>query len=584
MKKLYKRLLRFKNEYPQFIDIAIATLLAFLFFLLAILPLSKTAATFDERYHVLRGIALLQTGDFRINVHHPYFGNTLIALPAFLDQDVKTFSEDSDEWRRAHKDGITSDFVAANGGMINLSGEVLYYPRVVQIFITSIFIALYYFLIRGQFGFKTAAISSTFIAISPSILAHGSIVTTDIQSAITIFLTTLILYRYTKREIHTERRLLYLFLLLGFISLMTKFTAVVCIPIWTFILFWDSARRNNSPKLLIRGIKGIRVALLALALWFMAIFLAFGGEMRTLSQLEYENIEKIEEVKLELELYGYPELIQLYENQKLPIPYYIKGFFENVLGKNIIRHETFMLGKYHNIGPEYYLVALGTKESLFLIVSTVAASFRLIYKTVGLIRKERNKARIHPGTFLLFTLPIFLLFLSMVSSVRLGIRHLLPLIPFIALFVGCFYSEATKIFGNKKVFLWVVAGFLLSFISLIGQYPNYIGYFNEIAITPKNGYKILHDSNLDWGQNEIIALEYLEKNTDKQIIYMNETNDKVTPGRYHLVRLVNLFGDPLYQTEGHKQLRAIYDQGGIEPIEWIANTHWLIYIEDTRDL
>src|SRR5206468_11204129 len=32
-------------------------------------------------------------------------------------------------------------------------------------------------------------------------------------------------------------------------------------------------------------------------------------------------------------------------------------------------------------------------------------------------------------------------------------------------------------------------------------YPHYLAYFNELAGGPRNGYKRLVDSNLDWGQD-----------------------------------------------------------------------------------
>ena len=42
--------------------------------------------------------------------------------------------------------------------------------------------------------------------------------------------------------------------------------------------------------------------------------------------------------------------------------------------------------------------------------------------------------------------------------------------------------------------LWIVVSYIL-------VYPKYLAYFNEAAGGTNNGYKILTDSNLDWGQD-----------------------------------------------------------------------------------
>jgi hypothetical protein len=50
--------------------------------------------------------------------------------------------------------------------------------------------------------------------------------------------------------------------------------------------------------------------------------------------------------------------------------------------------------------------------------------------------------------------------------------------------------------------IWLIIASLLIF-------PRYLTFFNEIAGGPDNGYKILVDSNLDWGQELIGLREYM---------------------------------------------------------------------------
>src|SRR5262249_49882134 len=51
-------------------------------------------------------------------------------------------------------------------------------------------------------------------------------------------------------------------------------------------------------------------------------------------------------------------------------------------------------------------------------------------------------------------------------------------------------------------------------------HPHYLAYFNGLAGGPSNGYKILVDSNLDWGQDLKGLKKYVEK-TRMEPVYLN---------------------------------------------------------------
>jgi hypothetical protein len=47
-------------------------------------------------------------------------------------------------------------------------------------------------------------------------------------------------------------------------------------------------------------------------------------------------------------------------------------------------------------------------------------------------------------------------------------------------------------------------------VSVLSYYPHYIAYFNELVWDRKIAYKILADSNLDWGQSRDDLEKYQE--------------------------------------------------------------------------
>jgi Tfp pilus assembly protein PilF len=86
------------------------------------------------------------------------------------------------------------------------------------------------------------------------------------------------------------------------------------------------------------------------------------------------------------------------------------------------------------------------------------------------------------------------------SRFNIGVRHLLPIYPFLFVLIGGavqgLWRDGSRIKkgGLIIVGLWYVGSTLWSF-------PHYISYFNELAGGAKNGHKVLLDSNLDWGQD-----------------------------------------------------------------------------------
>jgi 4-amino-4-deoxy-L-arabinose transferase-like glycosyltransferase len=103
--------------------------------------------------------------------------------------------------------------------------------------------------------------------------------------------------------------------------------------------------------------------------------------------------------------------------------------------------------------------------------------------------------------------PMVLYFLcASASKVQIGVRHLLPMIPFFALAAGC---GLARVWERSR---WA-AGLLAAWtaVSVLRVEPFLLAYFNEAAGGPENGRNWLVDSNLDWGQDLKALGEGLKK-------------------------------------------------------------------------
>ena len=62
-------------------------------------------------------------------------------------------------------------------------------------------------------------------------------------------------------------------------------------------------------------------------------------------------------------------------------------------------------------------------------------------------------------------------------------------------------------------------------ISVLSYYPHFLAYFNELVWDRKQAYRILVDSNLDWGQSGEYLERYLRDHPD-----VHFTPDRPRPG------------------------------------------------------
>ncbi len=146
----------------------------------------------------------------------------------------------------------------------------------------------------------------------------------------------------------------------------------------------------------------------------------------------------------------------------------------------------------------YYLVALAVKTSLPFL-ALVGLGF-----TKGLKKEERLIVGFPALSYIL---------ICSFASKQNGLRYILPAFPFLCLSVGSLAR-----LRSAKILLAVSGLLLWSALETLSIAPHYLGYFNELAGGPANGYKVLVDSNLDWGQDYPQIADLLRKNGDPETI------------------------------------------------------------------
>lgn len=174
----------------------------------------------------------------------------------------------------------------------------------------------------------------------------------------------------------------------------------------------------------------------------------------------------------------------LYKKLPLPISYHYLKTFGWVFFRSNLGQTAFMLNQYSDQGWWYYFpLVLLLKSNIIFLVSLVVLP--TIFFSQRVISKKIRS--------LLF-IPMFFITCSMGSGINTGIRLIFPAIPILIIIAGTYLSTILK----RK---WYLIYFLVTvqLLTNIKLFPNYLGYMNFLAGQTKQHFKILADSNLDWG-------------------------------------------------------------------------------------
>ena len=113
----------------------------------------------------------------------------------------------------------------------------------------------------------------------------------------------------------------------------------------------------------------------------------------------------------------------------------------------------------------------------------------------------------HNEWFLFAPVLFFTLYFNLFYRAQIGIRFFLVVTPLLLVFCGSLL-RGWRGFGRER---WGLVATLSLYLvaSVLSYFPHYIPYFNELVPDRRFAYKILADSNLDWGQDGWYVQQYL---------------------------------------------------------------------------
>ncbi len=495
------------------------------------------SATMDELAHIPSGYSYLTQQDYRLNPEHPPLIKDLSAFPLlFLNLNFPTNIPEWQNFINGQWD-MGRIFLYESG---NDPGQIIRWSRLPIMLLALLFGWLIFKWTKKLYGNKVGLLALFFYTMSPTFIAHSRFVTTDLGAAFGFFigLTTFINFICNP----TRKNLVIAGIAFGIAQLL-KFSLVILAPIylvlgilWVILnnyeeiknfkkIFRESARMTG--KLIILGAIGL------LVIWPVYQFHIWN----------YPPERQKADTEFTLASFSVRPLADavawMSDKPVLrPIGQYLLGVL--MVGQRATGGNTaYFLGTVSSKGSSLYFPLLYLlKEQLAFHILTLIALVFAVRNTVK--AREKNLKTAIEWMRDNFALTASILFIavyslqSITSNLNIGVRHILPIFPFIYLLVARQTIRWTKAYDLEEPqtiiqqikhffsmclnalekYSVLIALLLWIFLSNVLSFPYYLSYYNALGGGVWNGYKIATDSNYDWGQD----MKRLKEFTDKSRI------------------------------------------------------------------
>ncbi len=403
----------------------------------------RKSPTVDEQSHLFRGAAYLKTGSAHFYLGHPLLGSIITALPLLTERDLRLPTDDP-AW------AVGDWSVVANAFLWKLNDNpdrLILLGRLPVMWLTLLLGSLLYRWGRELASVWTGFVAATILVLDPNVIAHARLITTDLSLTVFYVLSIYGFWRWSVGRVRRTTNLLMCGIGLG-LAAAAKFNAALLLPTLGILGGILAIRRRSWAPLvglLFAGIIG-----------WLVIWALYGFTLRPFPATDFWN-----DLSWALRYFDKP-------------------------------HEAYLAGNYSPDGWWYYF------PIVFLLKTPIPTLLFLLY-AVFLVTRRKIEQRGFWLAFAFLSLPPLLYFVvSLTFSLNIGYRHLIPTLPFLYLSASALFTVSMR--QRPAVRLVITAG-VTGWLLVIHLYtwPDYISYFNLLA--GGNGWKILSDSNVDWGQD-----------------------------------------------------------------------------------
>lgn len=494
----------------------------------------------DELAHIPAGYGYIKYLDFRLNPEHPPLVKALSALPLLFQsfgsvQNKLNFPTDKSAWQKEINGQweAGSQFLYESG---NDADKIIQWARLAPILLTLILIIFIYIWSKELIGRWWALLPTFLFAFSPTVLSHGHYVTTDIGATLGIFIAS---YYFIKFLLWPSRHNLIIAGLIFGIAQLMKFSSVLLIPFFIFLIaifyiwkiIYDWRETDSSVRFKRFTIYALQYAKSLLLIFIIGYILVYA--VYFLFTINYPIGKQIADTKFILTSFtgNLAEINIWMSGNKI-----FRPFGEYMLGVLMVMQRSsggntgYFLGEVSASGWWYYFPTVFIlKEPISSLILIIFAFLLSIYHILKAKSYKLKSISDYLGThfpeFSMISFVIFYWLYSIKSPLNIGIRHILPTMPFIYILTAGALKKWIGSFENIKKFkfnlvlikeILIIILIIWYFAEILLVSPHFLSYFNQFAGGTNNGYRYAVDSNYDWGQDlKRLKIFVKEKNIDK---------------------------------------------------------------------
>ena len=237
----------------------------------------------------------------------------------------------------------------------------------------------------------------------------------------------------------------------------------------------------------------------------------------------------------------------------LPAPEFIVGM-ECVREHVYTGHQAYLLGRTSDKGWWYYFPVILFFQTPLALLLLAILGFRFMPRYA--------------------LIPLAMLALAMTTAINIGVRHILPLYPFLAV------AAALAILHIRRWLAIALCAWYL--IATTPAHPDYMTYFNEFALGHPE--RIATDSNLDWGQDLLRLGDYAQSRHIDYVDYFGAADWRShVPGALEMPEDHRVYGwiavSDMRRHFGGPNHRGIPWLDRYKPIGRIGSSIWIYHIE-----
>jgi hypothetical protein len=487
--------------------------------------------TYDEPNHIAAGMEWLERGTFTFEPQHPPLGRVAAALGPYLAgatiEDARSFGQAA-KGVLYHRGAYVQDLSLARMGILP--------------FLLAAAVCVWSWA-RRLGGNAAALVALALFTTTPLVLAHSGVATTDMP------LTGTLVWALLAIALWLDDRSIRNGVFVGAtvaLALVSKLSALAFVPLsavaFVAVRWLVNRQVRHTGHVAAQAPVDLRRTAASVAVGGVVACLVIWSVYRFSVGPRFGSLIPG----------GVP----------MPLPELVDGVRE-LTGHTEHGHSAFLLGEHRRTGWWYFFpFGLAVKTPIALLVLTVIGA-------VVAIRTARARA---DWRYLApLAAAVAILAVAMTSTINIGVRHVLPIFPLIAITAGIGAVRVWGLTRHRHLARASVAALLAWQVGASARaHPDYLPYFNELA----GGHpeRLLRDSDLDWGQDLLRLADTVRARgiTTLNIAYF---------GQAEIARLVPAVTRPFTPAERPVGWIAISEQLLSHADPQLAGYRWLRWIE-----